>query len=172
MRFTGQQERLRVYCTRHKESRSCDNNRSIYLDVIERKVFGGLREHLLNPQAVEIFLRRYDQRRKQLAREAQATQRDTERQIREITAKINRTLDVYVEGDDSHSADEVRRKLEQMEQVRAGLRKQLEVARQPVQTFALHPAAQARYLALIARRAMGQDGHAGQQACQRRTGVD
>ena len=56
----------RVICTRFHNAGLCANNRTYYLHHIEDLVLSGLRKHLVDPKAIQHFLRCYQEERKRL----------------------------------------------------------------------------------------------------------
>lgn len=77
--------RPRIVCSQMREAGRCDNRRAYYLDDIERIVVGGLRDQLGTREAIEYFVERCNEER----RNAASTGSD-QRQV--LTAKIE-TLD-------------------------------------------------------------------------------
>src|ERR1700720_904056 len=59
-------------CAGHREKGNCDNGRTIRLGELERRVLGGIRCRLLDPEIVSIFLREYRDERKRLPTEGAA----------------------------------------------------------------------------------------------------
>lgn len=50
-----------------REARACENRRVYYLDQIERVVIGGLREELGTREAIDYFVRCYNEERRRAA---------------------------------------------------------------------------------------------------------
>jgi len=77
--------RTRIVCTQFQNSRTCENQRSYYLHHIERTVIGGLRKHLIDPAAIKLFLKTYQEERKRLAADGVNIKSRLERDLAEIT---------------------------------------------------------------------------------------
>jgi site-specific DNA recombinase len=52
-------DRARMGCSAHREKHRCGNNRTVQLDELERRVFDGLRRHLLAPESIALFVKEY-----------------------------------------------------------------------------------------------------------------
>jgi hypothetical protein len=60
----------RIICTQFHNAKMCTNNRTYYLDHIERAVLSGLRKHLIDPSAIRLFLQTYLNERRRLMADA------------------------------------------------------------------------------------------------------
>ena len=85
-------------CTKHKGDGSCTNNRQITTANYERRVLAGLRERMLDPDLVEVFVKEYHE---EYARRSAANRRDEAQLQRRLTAakaKVGRLVDAISSG--------------------------------------------------------------------------
>ncbi|MGJ5183043.1 MULTISPECIES: zinc ribbon domain-containing protein [unclassified Bradyrhizobium] len=59
--------RVRVRCSAAKESGTCPDAKTFYLDSIERAVLGGLRAEMRSPKVIAEYVTTYLEERKRLA---------------------------------------------------------------------------------------------------------
>jgi site-specific DNA recombinase len=137
----------RVICTQFHNSKTCDNNRSYYLDQIEKLVLSGLRKHLIDPSAIQVFLKAYHIERKRLISEATTIQPRLEKTLGELNRKISRLTEAMIDSDAPVS--QFTSKIAQLDAEKQRIEIQLQDLSKPATTVALHPAAQQRYLAAV-----------------------
>ncbi|XLS12545.1 recombinase family protein (plasmid) [Bradyrhizobium sp. RDM4] len=92
----GDRKGLRLQCSAHRESGSCNNGRRIYLDDIEALEIKGLRQHLAHPEAIAEFVDVYNAERKRLKKEASTERARLERRLGEIEREMKRIVDSIV----------------------------------------------------------------------------
>lgn len=95
-------------CGRHRDGRACTNNRQIETHTLEAKVLAGLREKMLDPEAVAVAVRHYTD---ESGRARRAMERDRAllaKARREAEARVGRLVDAIANGVD---VEEVREAL-------------------------------------------------------------
>ena len=137
----------RVICTRFHNSKTCDNNRTFYLEQIERTVLSGLRKHLVDPSAISEFMREYQAERKRLAQHARGRTTELKKEREDLIRKINRLAEAMIDSEAPISAFTSR--ISELERRRQTIETELTEAAGSEIAIALHPTAQARYLAAV-----------------------
>ncbi|WBH17052.1 recombinase family protein [Sphingomonas radiodurans] len=129
-------------CTKHKSDGSCTNNRQITTDQFERRVLAGLRERMLDPELVALFVREYHQ---EYARRSADTKREStklEKRVTDAAAKVQRLVAAIATGAGEFA--EIREALTKAKADRDAATAELaEVESLPV--VALHPTIAADY---------------------------
>ncbi len=90
--------RIRVQCSTMKESRSCDNRSAFYLDDLVEAAFGGLRQHLRQPDLIAEVVKAYNAERIRLAGDTAEKARILEKKLAILRAKEKRVWDDYDSG--------------------------------------------------------------------------
>ena len=85
-------------CTTYKRQGDCTNTRSISTLLYERGVLGQLKEFLLDPEAITLFVDRYNARIRARQSEANANRAPLERKAVDIRAKVSRLVDAIADG--------------------------------------------------------------------------
>ncbi|MFK4581091.1 recombinase family protein [Bradyrhizobium ottawaense] len=134
---------VRLQCSAHRESGSCDNGRRVYLDEIETLAIKGLRQHLAQPKMIAEYVDAYNTERKRLKKEASTERARLERRLGEIGREMKRIVDcIVVTGMPPEQFVGRMRELEaEKTKVMAGL----ESAKESDNVIALHPKAIERY---------------------------
>ena len=129
-------------CGSLKEGSGCTNNRTISTESYERRVLAGLRERMLDPELVAIFVAEYQAEYAKRAARMRRERGSVERRIATATATIERLVGAIASG--AGSFDEVRDALAKSRAERdAAVAEQQEQDALPV--VALHPAIAADY---------------------------
>jgi site-specific DNA recombinase len=137
----------RVICTQYHNSRTCTNNRTLYLKQIEKAVLSGLKVHLADPSAIRLFLETYYAERKRLIANANSIKLALERKIGELNRKIARLTEAMLESETPVTGFTA--KLFELEDERRVTEAKLEELTAPQKAVALHPAARERYLQVL-----------------------
>lgn len=90
--------RPRIVCSRMLEAHACANRRRYYLDDIEARVIGGLREQLGSPEAIDYLVERYNAERKALRGASTDRRQAIEKELADIVRKIARAVQAIVDG--------------------------------------------------------------------------
>ena len=135
-------------CGSRIEGSGCTNNRTISTESYERRVLAGLRERMLDPELVELFVAEY---REEYAKRAAKMRRErgaVERRLANATATIDRLVAAIGAG--AGTFDQFREALTKARNDReAALAEMLEQDAEPV--VALHPAIAADYRRQVLR---------------------
>jgi site-specific DNA recombinase len=133
---------LRLQCSAHRESASCDNSRRIYLDDIEALAIKGLIQQLAHPDVVTEFVDTYNTERKRLKNDANAERVRIGRRHAEIERGIKRVVDAITKG---APPEPLIPRMRELEAERKKLGERLETAKEANSAIALHPTAIDRY---------------------------
>jgi site-specific DNA recombinase len=90
--------RDQLACSAHRERRTCDNNRTIRVAELERRVLDGIERRLLAPETIAAFLREYQAEQKPLRSEACRQRRDVEKRVSALDRQIINIVDAIAEG--------------------------------------------------------------------------
>lgn len=90
--------RPRIVCTQMREAGTCANRRAYYLDDIEGIVIGGLRESLGTREAIDYFVKCYNEERRRAANAGHDRRQELQGQIDAVERQIKRTVAAIVAG--------------------------------------------------------------------------
>ena len=90
--------RVRVRCSAAKESGTCPDAKTFYLDMIEKAVLGGLRAEMRAPRVIAEYVRTYLEERKRLATSSNAKRQRLEQQNGQLNREIDRLVDAIAKG--------------------------------------------------------------------------
>ncbi|WP_390894591.1 recombinase family protein [Bradyrhizobium diazoefficiens] len=134
---------LRLQCSAHRESGSCNNSRRIYLDAIEALAIKGLRQHLAHPQMITEFVDAYNAERKRLKKVATTERARLERRLDEIEREMKRIVDsIVITG---MPPEQFVARMQELEAEKVRVMAGLEKAKESDNVIALHPKALDRY---------------------------
>lgn len=85
-------------CSAHKAKGVCTNTRTISTRLYEQRVLGQLKQMLLDPGAVALFVERYNAGIRTRQAEATANQAPLERKASDLRTKISRLVDAIADG--------------------------------------------------------------------------
>ncbi len=122
-------------CGRNRDGGGCTNNRRIETHVLEARVLKGLREKILDPAAVALFVGEYHRAHKHTMREQAHDRVRLEKAIAEATARIDRLVAAIERGAD---IEEVREALAGAKAQRAEAEREL-AGMESANVVALHP---------------------------------
>jgi site-specific DNA recombinase len=91
-------KRPRIVCTRMHDAGMCSNRRSYYLDDIERLVVGGLRDELGTLEAINYFVRCYNNERRRVSTDSGDRRRELDTEIANIDRQIERAVTAIIQG--------------------------------------------------------------------------
>lgn len=137
----------RIVCTQFRDAGTCSHGRSYYLHHVERTILDGLRDHLVDPRAIRLFLQKYHAERKRLAADSSNTKRTLERHLGEVGRKLERAMSAMLES--TAPVSTYTGTIADLEGQKTRLAAELAAIDKPVKVVALHPAAQERYLAIV-----------------------
>jgi site-specific DNA recombinase len=90
--------RDQLACSAHREKGTCDNNRTIRVAELERRVLDGIERRLLSPDTIAEFLREYQAEQKRLRSEACRQRREVEKRVSALDRQIINIVDAIAEG--------------------------------------------------------------------------
>ena len=137
--------RVRLRCSQAKESGTCGNRRIYYLDTIEKTVLTGLKDKLIDPRAIGLFVKTYNEERKRLSADIRRRYGQLERDLATAERMLERAIDGYMAG--ILSDDESSRRVAEARETRDRLQAELAQAEAPPNVISLHPATVKRYIA-------------------------
>ena len=88
--------RVRIHCSRRRESGACNNNRIFYMDEIEAAVLAGLKQHLKAPHLLREFAEAYQQERERATADKRRQRIVLENKLGEIKRLLDRSWQDYV----------------------------------------------------------------------------
>lgn len=102
--------RVRLICTRSRESGSCHNHRNFYLDEIEGRVSVGLRRLLGSQLAIERYLKDYGDERRRLTGNKAGVLEKLDRRLAAIDGELDRATTLLIKGilDEEKGAAQIR----------------------------------------------------------------
>jgi site-specific DNA recombinase len=118
-------------CSRNKEggSTACANGRTISTAIMETRVLDGLRQHMLDPRYVEVYVREYHRDYAQRARQLDSDGDRLRQRLREVEGRMARLVQAVAEGGNEFAEirdvlaaartdrDRVQHELDQLEQL-------------------------------------------------------
>ena len=90
--------RVRIRCSAAKESGTCSDGKTFYLDSVEKAVLGGLRAEMRAPKVIAEYVRIYLEERKRLAASSNAKRQRMEQQLGQLNREIDRLIDAIAKG--------------------------------------------------------------------------
>jgi site-specific DNA recombinase len=139
--------RMRLRCSRARESGTCPAPRTFYLDTVENTVVSALRSELRDPRLIAEYVKTYHDERARLAGSERAARARAERRQGELRREIERLVDGLAKGIGDPEAIGVRMKQACAEERAISVT----LAEAPTPVIALHPGALSRYESLLAR---------------------
>lgn len=129
-------------CAGTRNGAKCSNTRKIEQRHYERRVLAGLRDKMLDPEAVALYLREYHQEDARRAREEGNSRANVERKLSDTEARISRLVRIIADG--GAEFQEFAAELTTAKERRAILRAELD-AIEGDRVIALHPTILADY---------------------------
>ncbi len=141
--------KIRVGCSTHKESRSCPDPRTFYLEWIEETVVATLKKGLAEPGVIEGAMRAYEDERRRSAAKTINEQESAEKRIADLIRKITRLNQMLIDeiGDEQENS----RAVKEAAAEKRNLEDKLEILKQetPDNVVKLQPPALRRYLTAV-----------------------
>lgn len=129
-------------CSNRRDAKGCTNNRTITNAEYERRVLDGLHREMLDPEAVELYLREYRRNFAELARGREAAARPLRKTLEESSARVKRLVAALADGDADFP--EIRAAMLKAREERDAAQAQLEAIAQNT-VVDLHPRLADRY---------------------------
>jgi site-specific DNA recombinase len=139
--------KTRIRCSAVRENGSCSNRRVLYLNGVEAAVIDGMRRQLEGPRLIEAFVRRYNETRRRLAREAVTGRSKLEARLAAVTREHERLLQAFVKG--FIDEGEAEAQLPALKAEKERLAAELASAGEEPKLVALHPGLIDTYLAQV-----------------------
>jgi len=121
-------------CSAARGQGTCTNRKSIRRAPLEELIVQGLRQRLLAPELVEEFVTAFHEEVNRQRREATAARVGKERELAEVTRKLDKLIEALIEG---YRAPGLQQRLEELEARKAALEQEL--AADPPPPVRLHP---------------------------------
>jgi site-specific DNA recombinase len=141
--------RARLYCTAHRESGTCPDPRTFYLEAVEEAVLSGLRRELKHPAVFAEYAKTYVEERSRLARDASKDRSRLERRLAAVECELERAVKALIKG--TLPEDVAEKEIAALRIERDQLKIELEALPTVQNVVALHPAMLERYEAQLAR---------------------
>ena len=123
-------------CAGHRNGAGCSNNRIISDERYESRVLQGLTEKLLDPDAVDIFVREYHSEMARRDREEVNERPNLERKLARLDARIDRLIDALADG--VGNIERVKQRLREVHSEKLAIEEQL-ANLEAERVIALHP---------------------------------
>src|SRR4029078_3922153 len=139
--------RTRIVCTQAKEAGTCSNKRPYYLDNIEKTVLFGLKGELRNPQAIERYVKSYNEEMKKLYASSSSVLRKIRNRCANVEGEIARAIDAIMRG--ILEAEDVRDRIAGLKAEKEEWLQKISRLEESKSPIALHPTAITAYLASV-----------------------
>ena len=136
--------RLRIVCTRSRESGTCNSRRAFYMDDIEQRIVAGLRSRLGNKQAIARYLKTFNDERRRLAGDQFNQRGKIEARLVAIDRELDRATALLIKGilDEDRGAAQIAT----LRVERSTLQTELMTIGEEPNVIELHPTAISAYL--------------------------
>ena len=141
--------RLRIVCSQQKETKSCPNKRSYYLDRIEAAVIGAMQEKIGSRDAIAYYIRVFNDEQTAMAADAINARSRAEAKMAEAQRGLDRMIDAVARG--TITDEEADQRIPAFRSMRDQAIAELALIEQPPKVVSLHPAAIAEYLRNLSR---------------------
>jgi hypothetical protein len=135
--------KTRIRCSAVRESGSCCNRRIIYLPEIERAVLDGMREQLKAPDLIEVYIRKYNQERRELAARSNSMRSALEGKRDRAKGELQRAIDLVIRG--VIAEEDAKQRIAELKSQLSLIEAELFSLDEPPSAVALHPAILQRY---------------------------
>ena len=141
--------RVRIRCSAARESGTCPDPKSCYLDSVEELVVGSLLEELREPRKVTLFIETYVAERKRLVATSQSRRSTLGSKLARVEREIGRIVGFVAKG--ILSEEEVQQQLPPLRVEKQQLQQELDSVPNEVETVVLHDRALAQFEVKLAR---------------------
>jgi len=141
--------RVRIRCSAARESGTCPDPKTCYLDAVEELVVGALPDELREPRKVTLFIETYVAERKQLVASSERRRATLGGKIARIQREIDRIVDGIGKG--TLTLEDVGDKVHVLRAEKHRLQRELESVPDEVETVVLHDRALALYEVKLGR---------------------
>ena len=133
-------------CSAARGQGTCTNRKGVRRSPLEELILEGLRQRLMAPEMVEEFVTAYHEEVNRHRREATAARAGKERELAEVTRKLDKLIEALIEG---YRTAGLQQRLEELEARKAALEQEL--AADPPPPVRLHPNLAQVYRAKVER---------------------
>ena len=141
--------RRRIYCTAHRESGTCPDPKTFYLEVVEEAVLSGLRRELEHPAVFAEYAKTYAEERRRLARDASKERSRMERRLAAAQRELERAVKALIKG--TLPEDIAEKEIVALRVEHDQIKRELEALPTAQNLVALHPATLKHYETQLAR---------------------
>ena len=151
MSATGKDKsgRVRIRCSAARESGTCPDPKSCYLDSVEELVVGSLLEELREPRKVTLFIETYVAERKRLVASSQRRRSTLGAKLARVEREIGRIVGFVGKG--ILSEEEVQQQLPPLRLEKRQLQQELDSVPNEVETVVLHDRALSQFEVKLVR---------------------
>jgi len=133
-------------CSAARDQGTCINRKGVRRSPLEELILDGLRQRLMAPEMVEEFVAAYHEEVNRHRREATAARASKERELAEVTRKLDKLIEALIEG---YRTAGLQQRLQELEARKAALEQEL--AADPPPPVRLHPNLAQVYRAKVER---------------------
>jgi site-specific DNA recombinase len=133
-------------CSAARGQGTCTNRKGVRRSPLEELILEGLQQRLMTPEMVEEFVTAYHEEVNKHRREATAARAGKERELAEVTRKLDKLIEALIEG---YRTAGLQQRLEELEARKAAFEQEL--ASDPPPPIRLHPNLAQVYRAKIER---------------------
>jgi len=141
--------RTRLRCSAARESGTCPDPKTFYLDTVEAAVLSGLRREMRHPAVIAEYVKTYIEERRRLAQRVSKDRAQIERRLAAAQRELDRAAKALIKG--TLSEEEAEPLVATARQERDRLKAELSAAPEAENAISLHPAALARYETQLGR---------------------
>jgi hypothetical protein len=129
--------RTRIRCSGLRESGSCPDPQSTYLDTVEKLVFEALAKELEHPELLHAYVKENHEERRRLNAERRSRRSVIEKPLAAAKREMERLIDAIAKG--TMTLDEVDPKVKAARAAKSEAEAELAAADEPESVLALHP---------------------------------
>ena len=140
-------ERTRIMCSQSRLSDTCKHRTPYYLDAIEKTTTEGLIELLQDKEAIQLYIKTYNDERQALAADTINKRTKLENSLAKIEGELTRTIDLVIRniiGD-----EDAKERIADLKTKKAEAIASLQSIDNPPNVVALHPTAIKNYMEMI-----------------------
>ncbi len=141
--------RVRVRCSAAKESGSCPEPKSFYLDTIEKAVVTGVVHQLRSPDRLALFIKTYQQEQMRVANTREANRSKLEGDLAKVKQQINAIVEQI--ANEVIEPEDAKEQISVLRARKHSLEEDLAQAPEPVNVVSIHPVAAQRYEEMISQ---------------------
>ena len=137
----------KLVCATYREKGVCSNRRTPSRDKVEARVLDGLRDNILSPEAVALYVRTYHRAAQARKANEAATKAPLEKRLAEARRAIDRIVSAIERG---VSTAPMEARMMELDAERLDLEAKLAAASEPPTVYEMHPGAADEYARMVA----------------------